>query len=319
VRYGKYGPFVQLGTKDDAEKPKFASLRPHQRMDTLTLEDAYELFKLPRTIGKTAQDAPIRVAIGRFGPYIQYGEKKYVSVKDDDPYTIELPRALELIQAKEELDANRIILDFADAGIQVLNGRYGPYITDRVKNAKIPKDREPKSMTLQECKDLIAAAPLRTKGNRFGRGRKQVVASKPATAPAPAKQAAKNQATKTKVVATKEQGADSPLRLKGAGTVRGKVQSPALEKGAAPAKVPAGKAPKALDKSFDKSVAKAGEKPAKHKTAAPTVNGKGASKARKPAAAKVRASKASTKARGQSKIPTKNKSSKAKRAATAAR
>ena len=139
VRYGKYGPFVQLGTKDDDEKPKFASLRPHQRMDALTLPEALELFKLPRTLGNTDSGEAIKVAIGRFGPYVQYGAKKFVSIKEDDPYAVELPRALELIRAKEELDANRIILDFADAGIQVLNGRYGPYITDRVKNAKMPE------------------------------------------------------------------------------------------------------------------------------------------------------------------------------------
>ncbi|HEY6644539.1 DNA topoisomerase I [Povalibacter sp.] len=166
VRYGKYGPFVQMGTKNDEEKPKFASLRPHQRMDALVLEEALELFKLPRTVGHMPDGKPIRVAIGRFGPYVQYGDKKYASIKDDDPYTVELPRALELIQAKEELDANRIILDFPEAGIQVLNGRYGPYITDRAKNAKIPKEREPNTLTLDECKELLAAAPVRR--GRFG-------------------------------------------------------------------------------------------------------------------------------------------------------
>src|SRR5690606_2782599 len=147
VRYGTYGPFVQLGTKDDEEKPKFASLRPHQRMDTITLEEALELFQLPKTLGQTESGEASQVAIGRFGPYMQYGPKKFGSIKEDDPYTIELPRALELIRAKEEQDANRIILDFPDAGIQVLNGRYGPYITDRVKNAKIPKDRDPRTLT----------------------------------------------------------------------------------------------------------------------------------------------------------------------------
>ena len=172
VRYGKYGPFVQMGTKDDEEKPKFASLRPHQRMDSLTLPEALELFKLPRTVGNMPDGHAIRVAIGRFGPYVQYGAKKFVSIKDDDPYTVELPRALELISAKEVLDANRIILDFPDAGIQVLNGRYGPYITDRAKNAKIPKDRDPKTLTLDECKELIAAAPERGKG-RFGTVREE--------------------------------------------------------------------------------------------------------------------------------------------------
>ena len=175
VRYGKYGPFVQMGTKDDEEKPKFASLRPHQRMDSVTLPEALELFKLPRSVGNMPDGHAIRVAIGRFGPYVQYGAKKFVSIKDDDPYTVELPRALELIEAKEVLDANRIILDFPDAGIQVLNGRYGPYITDRVKNAKIPKDREPKTLTLDECKELIAAAPERGKG-RFGRFAKKTAA-----------------------------------------------------------------------------------------------------------------------------------------------
>ncbi len=205
VRYGKYGPFVQLGTKDDEEKPKFASLRPHQRMDTITLPEALELFKLPKTLGQTEGGEPIRVAIGRFGPYIQYGAKKFVSIKDDDPYTIELPRALELIRLKEEQDANRIILDFPEAGIQVLNGRYGPYITDRVKNAKIPKDRQPHTLTLDECRELIAAAPERGKG-RFGRGAPKKAApaavAEPAQPAAKAKRAAKSDAEpKMKVAA----------------------------------------------------------------------------------------------------------------------
>src|SRR5690606_25992901 len=181
VRYGKYGPFVQLGTKDDKEKPKFASLRPHQRMDTITLEEALELFKLPKTLGHTEDGHPIKVAIGRFGPYIQYGPKKFVSIKEDDPYTIELPRALELIRAKEEQDANRIILDFPEAGIQVLNGRYGPYVTDRVKNAKVPKDRDPHTLTLAECRELLAAAPERGKG-RCKRATKTAASSSEATA-----------------------------------------------------------------------------------------------------------------------------------------
>jgi DNA topoisomerase I len=182
---------VQMGTKDDEEKPKFASLRPHQRMDSITLPEALELFKLPRTVGNMPDGHAIRVAIGRFGPYVQYGAKKFVSIKDDDPYTVELPRALELIRAKEELDANRIILDFPDAGIQVLNGRYGPYITDRVKNAKIPKDREPRTLTLDECKELLAAAPERGKG-RFGRFAKKTATPAAAAAPATAEKAEKS-------------------------------------------------------------------------------------------------------------------------------
>lgn len=190
VRMGQYGPFVQIGTKDDADKPRFAGLRPGQKMDLITLAEALELFKLPRTLGSTADGAEIISNVGRFGPYIKYGAK-YVSMKaDDDPYTVSLERALELIRLKQEADANRIISDFSEAGVQVLNGRYGPYVTDGKKNAKVPKDREPKSLTLAECAKLLEEAPLR--GSRFGRGKRfaakkvapELAAALAATAPA---------------------------------------------------------------------------------------------------------------------------------------
>jgi DNA topoisomerase-1 len=170
VRMGRYGPFVQIGTKDDVEKPRFAGLRPGQKMDAVTLADAMELFKLPRTLGETATGETIVANTGRFGPYVKYGSK-YVSLKEDDPYTVSLERALEVIRLKQEADANRIITDFGVDDIQVLNGRYGPYVTDRKKNAKVPKEREPKSLTLEECRALLAQAPERGKG-RFGRGRR---------------------------------------------------------------------------------------------------------------------------------------------------
>src|SRR5436190_6124958 len=166
VRMGRYGPFVQIGTKDDEEKPRFAGLRPGQKMDAITLADAMELFKLPRELGETAQGETIVANVGRFGPDVKYGSK-YASLKEDDPYTVTLERAREVIRLKKEAEANRIIQDSAEAGIQVLNGRYGPYITDRKKNAKIPKDRDPKALTLEECRALLAAAPER--GARFGR------------------------------------------------------------------------------------------------------------------------------------------------------
>jgi DNA topoisomerase-1 len=169
VRMGRFGPFVQIGTKDDVEKPRFAGLRPGQKMDTITPEQALELFKLPRTLGETAEGEKVVTNIGRFGPYVKYGEK-YVSLKEDDPYTVGLERALEVIRLKKEADANRIIATFPEAGIQVLNGRYGPYVTDGTKNAKIPKDRDPKSLTLEECRQLIEAAPVRF--GRFGKGKK---------------------------------------------------------------------------------------------------------------------------------------------------
>jgi DNA topoisomerase-1 len=136
-------------------------------MDQITHSQAMELFKLPRKLGTTAAGDEITTNVGRFGPYVKYGAK-YVSLKTDDPYEITPERALEVIHEKEIADANRLILDFPDAGIQVLNGRYGPYITDKARNAKIPKDREPKSLTLEECKSLLAAAPERGKWGRKG-------------------------------------------------------------------------------------------------------------------------------------------------------
>jgi DNA topoisomerase-1 len=167
VRMGRFGPFVQIGTKDDEDKPRFAGLRPGQKMDLITHAQAIELFKLPRKLGQTAAGEEITTNVGRFGPYVKFGAK-YVSLKTDDPYEITPERALEVIREKEIADANRLILDFPDAGIQVLNGRFGPYITDKQRNAKIPKDRDPKSMTLEECQTMLATAPVRTFG-RWGK------------------------------------------------------------------------------------------------------------------------------------------------------
>jgi DNA topoisomerase-1 len=199
VRMGRYGPFVQIGTKDDEEKPKFAGLRPGQKMTEIDLETALELFKLPRKLGETPDGLKVSASIGRFGPYIRYGDK-YVSIRDeDDPYTIELPRALELIEEKKIADANRIILDFEDEGIQVLNGRYGPYITDKSKNARVPKDREPKTLTLEECKELLEAAPAR----RSKKKAKKKVAKKAAKKKV-SKKTAKKKASKKKAAKTEE-------------------------------------------------------------------------------------------------------------------
>tara|TARA_R110002049_G_scaffold252264_1_gene427050 strand:+ start:181836 stop:184160 length:2325 start_codon:yes stop_codon:yes gene_type:complete len=160
VRMGRYGPFVQIGTKDDEEKPKFAGLRPGQKMDSVTMEDALELFKLPRDLGETEDGEKISASFGRFGPYVKFGTK-YASIKGEDPHTITLEKALEFIALKKEEDANKFINEFVEDGIQVLNGRYGPYVTDGKKNAKIPKDVEPASLTLEQCKEMIAKAPAR--------------------------------------------------------------------------------------------------------------------------------------------------------------
>ena len=184
VRVGRYGPFVQLGTKDDDEKPRFAGLRPGQDMDTITLDEAMALFQLPRNLGETPEGEPVQASIGRFGPYVKYGSK-FASLREDDPYTITLDRALEVIAEKKREDANRIINEF-EGGIRVLRGRYGPYVTDGNKNAKIPKDVEPESLDLPACKDLLAKAP-----ERKGKGKGKAAAKSSGKA-APKKRTAKS-------------------------------------------------------------------------------------------------------------------------------
>ena len=203
VRLGRYGPMAQIGTKDDEEKPKFASLRPGQSIHTITLQDALDLFKLPRDLGAGDDGETISTGIGRFGPFVKHGTT-YASLKpEDDPYTIELSRAKELLHEKAEIARNRLIASFNDGAIQVLNGRYGPYITDGTKNARIPKDRDPKTLTEAECAELLAAAPVRPARGRFGRGAKSAPTKNSATAPAksaakkaPAKKAGAKKAAK---------------------------------------------------------------------------------------------------------------------------
>ena len=203
---GRYGPFVQQGTKDDEEKPKFAGLKPGQKMDSVTLEDAIELFKLPRKLGQTPEGEEVSASVGRFGPYVKY-DAKYASIKDEDPYTITLERALEVIAAKKQADLDRIINVFEEEGIQVLNGRYGPYVTDGTKNARIPKDTEPKSLNLEDCKELLANAPVR--GKRGGKkkaavNKKKAASKKKATTKKKPKTKKKAAAKKKKSTANKK-------------------------------------------------------------------------------------------------------------------
>lgn len=167
VRLGRYGPFVQLGQAEDDNKPQFASLRPGQKLETITFEEAMDLFKLPRQLGETPEGEKVSVSIGRFGPYVRFANS-YVSLKEDDPYTIELPRALELIREKKEADAKRVIHDFGE--IRVLNGRYGPYVTDGKKNARIPKDSDPHTLNLLQCQELLLNAPAKKARRRRKKG-----------------------------------------------------------------------------------------------------------------------------------------------------
>ncbi len=171
VRMGRYGPFVQIGSPEDSEKPRFAGLLPGQRMDTITLEEGLALFQLPRELGQTPEGEKVTANMGRFGPYVRYG-KSFVSIRDGDPFSITLEQALTLIAEKKAADANRVIRSFDGSAIQILRGRYGPYITDGERNARIPKDREPESLSLEECQRLIAEAPAR-KGKRRGQGRRR--------------------------------------------------------------------------------------------------------------------------------------------------
>ncbi len=158
VRMGRYGPFAQIGDKETEEKPLFASLLSHQRLESITLEEALALFRLPRELGTLPTGEVIKANIGRFGPYIQYG-KTFVSLKTDDPYTIELERALEVIEAHKAAQAAKFIKAFETANIQILNGRFGPYVTDGNKNVKVPKDTDPEQLSLEDCQSLLANAP----------------------------------------------------------------------------------------------------------------------------------------------------------------
>ncbi len=161
ARIGRFGPMVQIGDADEEEKPKFASLAKGQNIDTITLEEALELFKMPRVLGKF-EEADVKANIGRFGPYVQHG-KMFVSIpKEEDVMSIELPRATELILAKREADANKIIKDFGDEdGTQLLNGRWGPYIKVGKNNYKIPKETDPTKLSLEEVKVIMANQPVK--------------------------------------------------------------------------------------------------------------------------------------------------------------
>ncbi len=172
ARFGRFGPMLQLGGGEDKnEKPQFAPMPAGKKIETITLEEALHAFKLPRVVGKTSDGVDIKANVGRFGPYIQV-DKLFISIKPLDPHTITTEEALELYAAKLKSEAEKNISDFGN-GLKVLNGRYGPYITDGKKNAKIPKDTDPKTITEEQAKKLIAEAPAKVRKARgFSQGRK---------------------------------------------------------------------------------------------------------------------------------------------------
>lgn len=164
ARFGKYGPMLQRGATEDEEKPTFAPLPAGASIETVTLEQALSMFELPRVVGTTSDGQEIKANIGRFGPYIQV-DKTFVSIKPLDPFSITEAEARDLYTAKLEKDANKYIHEF-DSGVKVVNGPYGPYITDGKKNAKIPKDIEPKDLTEEQSQKLLDEAPAKKKFTR---------------------------------------------------------------------------------------------------------------------------------------------------------
>lgn len=165
ARFGRFGPMLQLGSSDDkADKPQFAPLPKGAKIETVTLEQALHAFELPRLVGQTEDGQDIKANVGRFGPYIQIG-KLYVSLKDIDPREVTQEQARELYTAKLKAEAEKNIADFGD-GIKVLNGRFGPYVTDGNKNAKIPKDTDPKTITRDQAVELLANAPQKRSARR---------------------------------------------------------------------------------------------------------------------------------------------------------
>ena len=167
ARFGRFGPMLQLGSQDSDEKPQFAPMPSGARVETVTLEQALEAFKLPRVVGTTEDGQEIKANVGRFGPYIQVG-KLYVSLKEDDPRDVTETKARELYAEKLKAEAEKNIANFG--AVKVLNGRFGPYVTDGKKNAKIPKDTDPKTLTEADAKKLLTEAPARKPRTR---GRKK--------------------------------------------------------------------------------------------------------------------------------------------------
>ncbi|MGQ0701351.1 MAG: DNA topoisomerase I [Panacagrimonas sp.] len=196
VRMGKYGPLAQIGTKDDADKPRFASLRANQRIDTITLDQAMDLFKLPRKLGALSSGEEVEVNVGRFGPYARYGSKFVSLKKDDDPFTIELPRAIELIEQKAAALDAATIKDFPGTGMRIIKGRFGAYITDGERRANIPRTREPESLSALDCEFFLNEAALKAKPAGKGKAAKSAKTAAPEKAPAKKTAVAKKAAKK---------------------------------------------------------------------------------------------------------------------------
>ena len=183
VRLGRFGPFAQIGTKDDADKPRFASLRGALRLDSITLDQALELFTLPRKLGQTPEGELVEANIGRFGPYVKFGDQYASLRKEDDAFTILLPRALELIELKKQAIIAATLITFDNSSVIVIKGRFGPYIKDGKRKARIPKGKDYASLTLEECLLLLEEQNI-VKGKKGGKKKKAAKTADAAGAPA---------------------------------------------------------------------------------------------------------------------------------------
>jgi len=268
ARIGKFGPLVQMTSDNEEEKPTYAKLRVGQRLETITLEEALELFKMPRNIGNYEEDEVV-ISIGRFGPYARHKGVFVSLAKTDDPYTIELDRTIELIEAKRKVDRERIIKIFEeDKEVQLLNGRWGPYLSVGDRNYKLPKDCKPEKLSYKGCMDIVAAAGVNGgKLKRFGAKKKAPAALKNAAAKRPAarkstpakKTSTAKKAAPAKQVAAKKVATTAAKKAPAKKVATKKVAAPAKK---APAKkAPAKKAP--AKKTPAKKVTPAKKTPAK--------------------------------------------------------
>ncbi|MDR3367265.1 MAG: type I DNA topoisomerase, partial [Prevotellaceae bacterium] len=219
VRIGRFGPLAQLGESDSDQKPQFANLQKGQLIETITLEETLKLFELPRTLGEY-EGKPVTVAIGRFGPYVRHDEK-FASLKRnvDDPMAITLERAIELIEEKRRMEREKVIKTFAEnEELQVLNGRFGPYLTCAGINYKLPKDAEPSALTYEQCVEIMSQQEGRTpRKSRFAKktpAAKKTAAAKPAAKKAAAAKPAAKKAATAKPAAKKAATAKTTTKKK---------------------------------------------------------------------------------------------------------
>ena len=195
AKIGRFGPMIQLGEQsDEGEKPRFASLRKNQSIETITLDEALELFKLPITLG-VFEEKNVSVNIGKFGPYVRLGNEFFSIPKGEDPLDVSYERAVEIIENKRQADREKILASYPDNDIEVINGRFGPYISHAGNNYKLPKNIEKEALTLEFCLEKIKETPTSAAKGKVSR--KSTATKAKSTAKTSAKTSAKSASAKT--------------------------------------------------------------------------------------------------------------------------